>query len=86
MRRYLGSFVLLLAAIVSLTTFTLPAFAAKTVYVNGATGNDGNSGLSWETAKATVTAGLGIAVSGDEVWVARGVYYVNITLTLGVKL
>lgn len=46
------------------------------VYVDAATGNDGDSGFSWELAKATVQAGIDTAaLTGCAVWVAAGTYY-----------
>jgi len=39
------------------------------------TGNDQNDGLSWDTAKATLQAALEDAVTGDDIWVAKGTYY-----------
>ncbi len=43
-------------------------------YVNQATGNDSNDGLSWGNAKATIQAALKLTCEGDEVWVASGLY------------
>ncbi len=37
-------------------------------------GDDGNDGLTWETAKQTVQAGLDASGEEDEVWVAAGLY------------
>lgn len=72
-----------ITAILLLAT-ALPGFA-KTVYVAPG-GNNGNDGLSWGAAKASVQAGLNAAVDGDEVWVAAGTYLERITLTAGVAL
>ena len=49
-------------------------------------GIDTNDGSSWELAKKTVTAALTAAVSGDEIWVAKGTYVERITLKDAVKL
>ena len=38
------------------------------------TGSDGNSGLDWNHAKATVGAAIQTAAAGDEIWVAAGIY------------
>jgi polygalacturonase len=38
------------------------------------TGSDGNTGLDWSHAKATVGAAIQTAAVGDEVWVAAGTY------------
>ncbi len=61
------------------------ARAGNTLHV-ATTGSDAQDGLTWETAKQTVAAGLGAAAAGDEVWVARGVYVERITLVDGVAL
>ena len=37
-------------------------------------GNDGEDGLSWETAFATVQKAIGESIPGDEIWVAAGTY------------
>jgi hypothetical protein len=44
-------------------------------YVNQATGNDLNDGRTWATAFKTLQRALSVAQPGDEIWVARGVYY-----------
>ena len=71
----------------SVLLFLIAASAAycKVVYVRPG-GGDGNTGLSWALAKATIQAGIGASVSGDEVWVAAGTYSESITLTNGVAL
>ncbi len=61
------------------------ALAGSTLHV-ATTGDDAQDGLTWATAKQTVTAGLAAAVAGDEVWVARGTYVERITLVDGVAL
>jgi trimeric autotransporter adhesin len=78
-----GSFILGLMA----TGLALSAqvAVARTVYVKPL-GSDTKDGLTWSTAKQTVQAGLTLAVSGDEVWVAAGTYVERITLKAGVAL
>jgi len=49
-------------------------------------GDDANDGLSWETAKQTIQAGINAAVATDEVRVAAGTYVELITLKAGVGL
>lgn len=49
-------------------------------------GDDGASGASWDAARKTVGAALGVAQDGDEVWVAAGVYLERIEITRGVGL
>jgi hypothetical protein len=62
-----------------------PAEAA-TVYVRS-DGNDAASGASWADAKATLWAGTTTAVSGDQVWVAKGTYpYTFAYLRPGIQL
>lgn len=56
------------------------------IYVNGATGDDANTGAGWTTAKLTVTGGLAAAASGDQVWVASDTYAERIALVDGVAL
>ncbi|SEQ46768.1 Por secretion system C-terminal sorting domain-containing protein [Epilithonimonas lactis] len=52
----------------------LSKVSAKRYYVNqNAEGN--NSGLSWGNAFTTIQNALGVATSGDEIWVAAGTYY-----------
>ncbi len=58
---------------------------AKVVYVSP-NGNDLNNGLSWATAKRTVTGALQIALPNDQIWVRYGVYVERITLKNGVSL
>lgn len=60
--------------------------AAKIVYVDVSAGSNTYNGLSWGAAKKTVTAGIGAAVNGDQVWVAQGTYVERITLKNGVLL
>ena len=50
------------------------ALQAKTIYVKSNGGNDSNTGDSWNTAYATLQKALGVAVTGDEIWVAEGTY------------
>ena len=45
------------------------------IYVNAAQANDNGDGLSWATAKKYLQSGLALATTGDEIWVAAGVYY-----------
>jgi len=44
------------------------------MFVDGAKGADGNSGLSWENAKKTIQAAIDESIEGDTIWVADGVY------------
>ena len=49
-------------------------------------GSDSNDGSMWELAKQTVTAGIEAVVSGDEIWVAKGIYIEQITPKLDTAL
>ena len=46
-----------------------------TYYVDGATGSNGNDGLTWDSAFATIQKGINTAEDCDTVLVAAGVYY-----------
>jgi len=75
----------LVIAVVLLMILCLPV-AGRTIYVNCARPDDTGDGLSWANAKKTVQAGIDAAASGDQVWVAKGLYVGCITLTDGVGL
>jgi len=74
------------AVLVCCLVLSACAAECKTVFVSQVGGSDTYGGLSWGAAKATVTAGINAAVSGDEVWVAKGLYLGRITLKNGVGL
>ncbi len=57
-----------------------------TIWHVSLSGNDGNPGINWVTAKRTVIAALGSAVPGDEIHVATGLYRERIKLKPGVGL
>jgi hypothetical protein len=59
---------------------------AGVVYCVKTNGNDVLSGRSWGDAKRTVTGALAAAVSGDQVWVARGKYDESVVIQDGVSL
>lgn len=65
-----------------------PAAAAQ-IYVNGSSGNDLNSGLSWTSAKRTIGAGVAVASgAAPDVFIACGEYRLTeaIVLPWGVNL
>lgn len=49
-------------------------YAATTQYVDQATGNDANDGLSWETAKKTIQSAVNWIIDGDTILVKPGLY------------
>jgi parallel beta-helix repeat protein len=49
-------------------------------------GDDGNDGLTWQTAKRTVTGAVSPATGTDEIWVAKGTYPESLTPAPGVAL
>lgn len=54
------------------------------VYVNQATGDNGNAGRSWDQALATVQAGIYAAAADHcQVWIAAGTYYPTVETILG---
>ena len=52
-----------------------PAAAARTVYVDGTAGAEGNSGLAPDEAVLTIIEGVALLEPGDEMVIAAGVYY-----------
>src|SRR5665213_3038562 len=46
------------------------------------TGNDGNAGTSWATAKLTVQAAVNAALTGDTVLVTNGIYALTATIII----
>jgi hypothetical protein len=64
--------------LVVLTATSLPQLRAKAAsryYVKGNGGNDFNSGASWNQAFKNLQQALSVANSGDEIWVAKAIYY-----------
>lgn len=47
----------------------------QTTYFVKTNGSDANSGLSWEQPKQNVQAAIDAAVAGDQIWIAKGIYY-----------
>jgi hypothetical protein len=65
---------------------TLAAPQATTWYVDGATGSDLNDCLTPATACETINAAIGLAVDGDTIQIAAGVYAESIDLAQGLFL
>ncbi|PWH17208.1 MAG: hypothetical protein DDG60_02900, partial [Anaerolineae bacterium] len=72
--RLAAIFFLLVSMLVAAPGQSARAAGAR-YYVRASGGNDSNNGLSWAQAFRTLQAALTVANNGDEVWVARGVYY-----------
>ena len=53
---------------------SLTVIAQTKYYVNQTTGNDTNDGLSWSKAFASIQSALDKVTSGNEIWVAAGIY------------
>ncbi|MCE5199572.1 MAG: right-handed parallel beta-helix repeat-containing protein [Armatimonadota bacterium] len=65
--------------------FTGLPLQAAVIYVKP-TGDDNSSGLSWASAKKTLSSAMQLAGSGDEIWVCTGIYEERITLNSSVRL
>lgn len=63
-----------------------PTAFANTRYVNGVTGNDGNSCGSPTTACKTIGHAISLALSGDSIVVAAATYTENLTVSLNLNL
>jgi hypothetical protein len=72
---YRSGLIILLAAMLIASLPQLRARAASRYYVKGNGGSDSNSGLSWNQAFKNLQQALSVAASGDEIWVAKAVYY-----------
>lgn len=74
-------------AVLTLALFfsCIPSVYCKTVYVKWDSPNNG-PGNDWDHAYKSVRSALTVAVSGDEVWVAKGTYMYPITLKDGVSI
>ncbi len=73
-------FLVLLAVIVMAVSAQASVIYVKT------DGDNSNNGSTWTLAKQTIGAALGIASSGDEVWVKTGTYSLSTAIPTGVKL
>lgn len=76
----------------SLLTFCIFAIVASrqsrgaTYYVNASQTNHIATGASWTNAYPKVQPALNLATNGDSIWVARGTYSENLTLSNGISL
>jgi hypothetical protein len=63
-----------LAASVFLMFYASAAYSAVLYVKPPPSGNDVNTGFSWEKAKATISGAIAAATKEDEIWVAAGTY------------
>jgi hypothetical protein len=68
--------------------FTLALFPAvsDSAIIHVSKDGDGSDGTSWDKAFQTLTAGLAVAASGDQIWVKGGVYHERIQLATDVAV
>ncbi len=65
---------------------TVVSLLDSTIYVNGSSGNDANTGMSWAEAKATITGGINAQMTiGGRVLVTNGTYQA-VTATISFPL
>jgi uncharacterized repeat protein (TIGR01451 family) len=72
--------------LLAISTISLCPGWTATIYVDTASGDDIASGSSWEHARATISAGLLAAASGDVINVAAGRYIETIEMKSGITL
>lgn len=56
---------------------------ARIVYVNLSAKGPAHNGATWDSAYQTMNSAVVAAQPGDEIWVAKGVYYVNLFIGVG---
>ncbi|MCE2754462.1 MAG: hypothetical protein LW818_00480, partial [Ignavibacteriae bacterium] len=64
---------------IALFLCTIQAFAADW-YVSDATGNNGNNGNSWVTAKKTIMAAVVASSTGDNILIEGGTYQEQVVI------
>jgi hypothetical protein len=72
---HLMTFPRLTASLTLLTLIAATNLEAETIYVNELGANPSAPYGSWETATDSLQDALALAVSGDEIWVAKGTYF-----------
>ena len=70
--RFLSNGIVACTLLLLASTFLLAPASARLLYVSKA--GDGTTGLSWQTAKTSISDAIDIAESGDDIWVAGGEY------------
>jgi len=83
MKRHFSNAALCLTVIMSLLATQAAQCAVIRVKTSGLDSKDGST---WTLAKKTIQAAINASTSGDEIWVAAGVYAENVTLKAGVAL
>ena len=68
------------------TVCTVALCASAVVRYVSPNGADANDGSTWATAKGTITGALGASAAGDEIQVAEGIYYEQLSLVDGVAI
>ena len=63
-----------------------PVHAKNSAIYRVAKTGDGTNGQTWASAFTGIQAALGAAVSGDEIWVARGIYTPGLSITNSFQL
>jgi hypothetical protein len=76
--RKVGTLVIALASL-----FCSPTVQARTIFVD-AVAVGANNGTSWTNAYRELQSALGIAMTGDEIWVAAGTYRPDFGATAGI--
>jgi len=80
------SLVVALVLSFSLVVTTTVSASPADWYVDAVNGDDGNDGLSWATAFATIVKAMDEASGGDTIMVAAGTYAENITVDKSLEL
>lgn len=75
----------LIALVLTSSLVTAMVTSAATLHTR-TNGDDSLPGTSWETAKRTVGAAVAVAATGDEIWVAEGIYHEHLELDRSVAL
>ena len=61
--------------VLALVGASMPVYAASVIYVDADSTCSSSCGGSWASAYPNLQSALAVASSGDEIWVAQGVYY-----------
>jgi Tol biopolymer transport system component len=72
--------------LLSLLCLCLSTWASARVLYVSKEGIDSNTGITWSTARKSITATLATAAPGDELWIRSGIYQENLLLADGIAL